>query len=340
MSQETTKNEPIETNGTGDLLNNQPSLNGDADDSHKSVGVIEEKPVDSSSENNVKKASSSVGGNTSNTPVGGGSSGGKPKKRKKAPRDATAPKQPLTGYFRFLNDRREKVRTDNPTMSFTEITKLLAAEWSSLPTEQKQQYLNAAEQDKERYNREFSDYKQTEAYRLFSEKQMEKQNEKKEKNTNENSDQIENSSEKDNDFSGFDIPIFTEEFLDHNKACESELRQLRKATSDYEAQNAVLQRHVDSLRGAVNRLESETNQQQITNQSLQRHLDSLRTQILYHFNFCPLPMFAPGQVTYTGATLENFDGYMERLEALLERNLEPALRNAIRRNISKIDLEG
>ena len=46
-----------------------------------------------------------------------------------------------------------------------------------------QRYLDAAEQDKERYNREFSDYKQTEAYRLFNEKQSERQNEnKKERN--------------------------------------------------------------------------------------------------------------------------------------------------------------
>lgn len=46
-----------------------------------------------------------------------------------------------------------------------------------------QQYLDAAELDKERYNREFSDYKQTEAYRLFNEKQSERQNEnKKERN--------------------------------------------------------------------------------------------------------------------------------------------------------------
>lgn len=45
------------------------------------------------------------------------------------------------------------------------------------------QYLDAAEQDKERYNREFSDYKQTEAYRLFSEsKQLEKHENKKERN--------------------------------------------------------------------------------------------------------------------------------------------------------------
>ena len=49
-----------------------------------------------------------------------------------------------------------------------------------------QQYLDAAEQDKERYNREIIDYKQTEAYRIFNEKQSEKQNEsKKERNGSE-----------------------------------------------------------------------------------------------------------------------------------------------------------
>lgn len=90
-----------------------------------------------------------------------------------------------------MNDRRERVRSENPTLSFAEITKLLASEWSTLPPDQKQQYLDAAEQDKERYNREFSDYKQTEAYRLFNEKQSsEKQHEKKERNgTDINSEQ-------------------------------------------------------------------------------------------------------------------------------------------------------
>lgn len=33
-----------------------------------------------------------------------------------------------------------------------------------------------------------------------------------------------------------DIPIFTDQFLQHNKLRESELKQLRKANSDYEQQ--------------------------------------------------------------------------------------------------------
>jgi len=49
-----------------------------------------------------------------------------------------APKQPLTGYVRFLNDRREKIRADNPTLTFSEITKLLGAEWTKLPADEKQ----------------------------------------------------------------------------------------------------------------------------------------------------------------------------------------------------------
>lgn len=45
------------------------------------------------------------------------------------------------GYVRFLNDRREQFRAENPNMPFAEITKVLAAEWSALPQEQKQVFL-------------------------------------------------------------------------------------------------------------------------------------------------------------------------------------------------------
>jgi hypothetical protein len=44
----------------------------------------------------------------------------------------------ISGYVRFLNDRREKVRSENPNLPFPEITKLLAVEWSQLPASQKQ----------------------------------------------------------------------------------------------------------------------------------------------------------------------------------------------------------
>lgn len=70
--------------------------------------------------------------------------------------------------------------------------------------------------------------------------------------------------------------------------CETELRQLRKSTQDYESQNAVLQRHVDSLHTAINRLEADTNSQRESNEALQQHLETLRSQFISCFSNTPL----------------------------------------------------
>ena len=60
------------------------------------------------------------------------------KRNKKGMKDINAPKQPLSGYLRYLTERREKIRLENPNLSFTEISKQLGAEWSSLPQHEKQ----------------------------------------------------------------------------------------------------------------------------------------------------------------------------------------------------------
>lgn len=60
------------------------------------------------------------------------------KKRKKSLKDSNAPKAPLTGYVRFLNEHREKIRQEKPELPFYEITKILGTMWSQLPQEQKQ----------------------------------------------------------------------------------------------------------------------------------------------------------------------------------------------------------
>jgi hypothetical protein len=319
------------------------NVNGGLDltmDTRSSV-VKDEKPETVQENSTPKKGTSTPNANNST---------GK-KKRKKCMRDAKAPKQPLTGYFRFLNDRREKVRSENPSMPFSEITKQLAAEWNVLPADIKQQYLDAAEQDKERYNREFNDYKQTDAYKIFLEKQSAKKkkkevkkeknekNDKAEKNGNDASTSSSTSTaehkvirQEKNENGIYEIPIFTEEFLEHNKVCESELRQLRKSTTDYESQNAILQRHVDSLHAAVNRLETDTSNQQAANEILQRHLDTLRSQLACCFANIPLAG------THEGATLENIDSYVDRLDFLANSNMEPSLRNTLRSAVSRLDL--
>lgn len=62
----------------------------------------------------------------------------KGKKRKKPDKDLNAPKAPLTGYVRFLNEHREKVRAENQDLPFHEVTKILGNMWSQLPSNQKQ----------------------------------------------------------------------------------------------------------------------------------------------------------------------------------------------------------
>lgn len=91
------------------------------------------------------------------------------------------------------------------------------------------------------------------------------------------------------DFTNLDIPIFTEEFLDHNKTRDAELRQLRKSNTDYEQQNAILQKHIESMKGAIEKLETEIMQQKKNNNSLQQHLDHLRTTLTNGFSGVKLP---------------------------------------------------
>ncbi|KDR10436.1 high mobility group protein 20A-like [Zootermopsis nevadensis] len=284
----------------------------------KTAGSSDEKAPDSSDNGNKTRGSLPKG-----------------KKRKKAQRDHTAPRQPLTGYVRFLNDRREKVRSENPNLPFPEITKLLAVEWSQLPASQKQHYLDAAEQDRERYTRELQAYKQTEAYKIFTQKQSEKK--QREEKPVEVTVQPEEDAEKETDYPGFDIPIFTEEFLDHNKAREAELRQLRKSNTDYEQQNAILQKHIENMKAAVEKLEVETVQQRNYNVALQQHLDHMRATLTTSFQNIPLP--GSNEVP----TLTSIDNYMTRLHSLLldstTRDRE-ALVATVRELVGRLEFHG
>lgn len=71
-------------------------------------------------------------------------------------KDSADPHKPLSSYHWFIKENRERVRTENPALSFTELTKKLAQDWKALNSEQKQQYTDAADEDKGRYAREVS----------------------------------------------------------------------------------------------------------------------------------------------------------------------------------------
>ncbi|KAM3925076.1 high mobility group protein 20A isoform 2-T3 [Leptodactylus fuscus] len=181
----------------------------------------------------------------------------KGRKRKRSPRDNNAPKAPLTGYVRFMNERREQLRTERPDVPFPEITRIVGSEWSKLPAEEKQKEV------------------------VLKERPV------------------------------FDIPIFTEEFLNHSKAREAELRQLRKSNMEFEERNAALQKHVESMRSAVQRLEAELNQEQGRNTMLQQHLQNVRQTLTHCLRAVPIPG------SNETPTLETIDSYMSRLQSAM-----------------------
>jgi len=226
----------------------------------------------------------------------------KRKKRATSLRDDNAPRFPLTGYVRFLNIRRGQLRLTHPDSSLADITKQLAEEWDQLPLEEKKQYLDAAVVDKERYHKEMLAYKQTEAYREFTEGKTKK---KKHPST----DSEENTPV-------FDIPIFTEEFLAYNRQREADLRSLRKSNTEMEQQNSILEKHLDNMKQAGEKLSLEVEERSKAVSLLKRHLTNLRESFWEKFASFPLPG------TSEKPTLLTMDSYVVKMCNLLNKDSE------------------
>ncbi|RUS75118.1 hypothetical protein EGW08_017125 [Elysia chlorotica] len=247
---------------------------------------------------------------------GGWTKGKKRGKKSGAVKDSNAPKQPLSGYMRYVAERREQIRVNQPSLSFVEINKQLGGEWNALGMQEKQRYLDEAEREREKYTKDLEAYQKTESYKLFRE-QFEKKC--KEDSGPPHTPAILSPPRgrggrvptEEDETGTFDIPIFTEEFLDHNKARDAELRQLRKQTTELEEQNAILSKHTDNMRQAVERLELEAAQNRQTNQALVAHLEALRSCLTTAFGSVPLP--GTGELP----TLETIDSYMARLHSLI-----------------------
>eukprot|EP00062_Callorhinchus_milii_P007676 gi/632949532/ref/XP_007890208.1/ PREDICTED: SWI/SNF-related matrix-associated actin-dependent regulator of chromatin subfamily E member 1-related-like [Callorhinchus milii] len=237
---------------------------------------------------------------------------GWPKGKKRKKNIPNGPKAPLTGYMRFLNERREQLRAQHPHLSSPEITKMLGSEWSKLPPEEKQCYLDEAEREKQQYVKELQAYRGTEAYKMSTKVAQEKKMRKETTYSMSNGVHAENKSdEKQGKMSMFDIPIFTEEFLNHNKAQEAELRKLRKANIEYEEQNAVLQKHIDNMKSAKEKLEEELSEEQNQNSAIQKHLESLRQMLTSSLANVSLP--GSGE----NATLDTVDSYLTKLHSIV-----------------------
>jgi hypothetical protein len=73
-------------------------------------------------------------------------------------KDPNAPKRSKTSYIFFCLEHRDHIKKNNPDISAKDIIKELGTMWRNTPDDKKQKYLKMAENDKERYSGELSDY--------------------------------------------------------------------------------------------------------------------------------------------------------------------------------------
>uniref|UniRef100_A0A8D2QAR9 High mobility group 20B n=1 Tax=Zonotrichia albicollis TaxID=44394 RepID=A0A8D2QAR9_ZONAL len=176
-------------------------------------------------------------------------------------------------------------------------------------------YLDEAEREKQQYMKELREYQQSEAYKMCTEKIQEKKIKKEDVGTVGVNTLLNGHPHKVSDtFSTFDVPIFTEEFLDQNKAREAELRRLRKMNTEFEEQNAILQKHTESMNCAKEKLEQELVQEERQTLALQQQLQSVRQALTASFASLPIP--GTGETP----TLSTLDFYMAKLHSAIESN--------------------
>lgn len=109
-------------------------------------------------------------------------------------------------------------------------------------------------------------------------------------------------------FAPGEIPIYTNEFIEHNRSTENELRMLRKNKTDLEQQNAVLEQHVDNTKAGHAKVMGEVSELKEENLRLNAYLKGLRQKLVSALSGLPLPGLEP-----SGLNVDNVDKYIQHL---------------------------
>ena len=76
----------------------------------------------------------------------------------KKEKDPNAPKRGLSSYMFFANERRPGLKAEQPDLGFGDLTKKIAEEWRALSDAEKKPYVDKANADKARYQKEKEAY--------------------------------------------------------------------------------------------------------------------------------------------------------------------------------------
>lgn len=130
-----------------------------------------------------------------------------------------------------------------------------------------------------------------------------------------------------------DIPIFTDQFLEHNRQMESELKKLRKLNTDTELQNSVLEKHVENVRNGITKASAEIDDLKSDNEKLSAYLTALRLKLATQLRNLSIPSEP------NGANINNIEKYMNDLFEMAKDNSHgPASLNKAKDLLRKVDL--
>ncbi|KAH8358229.1 hypothetical protein KR084_008804 [Drosophila pseudotakahashii] len=301
---------------------------------------------------------------------------------------AGAPKMPLNGYVRFMNDRREELRREQPTRTALEHTRIIGEEWHQLPEERKVPYMEAAAKDKAIYQEQLQMFLKEHPEIVARELAKAKKATKLESSPKEKTPKGESSMGKakktkakaaavvkrhlDEDpddvplakvkraqtpppptptpapvqpapssvappalaprpLQPGEIPIYTNEFIEHNRSTENELRTLRKAKTDLEQQNAVLEQHVDNTKAGYAKVMGEVTELMEENRRLETYVRGLRQKLVAALGGISLPPLDP-----SGPGVGNIDKYIRHLAGLVSQPNNVTLIKA-REALRKVD---
>lgn len=143
--------------GDAEMIDEQPKKKAKHKPSPTPAGDSDEAKPEKKKAKSKSKASSAE-------PADG--EGGKGKGKGKKPRkkkDKNEPKRGLSAFMFFSQANREKVKSENPGIAFTDVAKVLGDKWKSVSAEDKKPYEEQAAEDKKRYEEQMAAYKASKA---------------------------------------------------------------------------------------------------------------------------------------------------------------------------------
>eukprot|EP01083_Nonionella_stella_P249069 861602_1 len=85
----------------------------------------------------------------------------------KKPKDTKGPTRPMSAYFLYAGDVRQKTRQDNPDLKIGQISKLIANEWAKVADKKKKKYSDKTNKAMEEYKKKMDKHKKSAAYKKF-----------------------------------------------------------------------------------------------------------------------------------------------------------------------------